>query len=161
MSIFNNETKDIIKHSNDLIDSFYELKYEWYRGKQYKQKICWKPKSPQEGDISVEYKKTYYYPNWVFIDSLEHAMSRLRWQAKNLNKRVKVDIKLSKLEVSNIRFRFNKLIEDLTKFNYKGDTLIYIDYSLRENDIMMQIDNMMYDYIKKETANIKYFLREK
>lgn len=157
MSIFNNDTKDIAKLDENIIDKFYELEWDWIDGTRVKRKIQLK----MIDGVTPEYKQQYYFPNWVFTHAFNNAVALVRREAKSINKRLKVDIKLSRLEVSNIRFRFNNLIKDCTRFEYKGDSLIYLDYTYNRDSVIEQINEMMCNYIKKETANIKYFLREK
>jgi len=87
------------------------------------------------------------------------AMSRSNARTLKKNKgRCKGAISLSKLDESNLRARFNKMIQECRVLKYKDIEYILTDpYDATAWSLKNRIIEMMYNYITKETNNSKYF----
>lgn len=151
MSIFN-KVNDLDELNDTIIDQYYTLEWDYIEERRIKQKLRLKTETiPQ--NISPLYESVYYYPQWVFVSSLFDSIVTVRSRAKELNGKKKINIKLSRLEYSNMRCRFFDLIDECGRFKYKGDTFI-------SQPNIPEIKQMMINYISKETGNRKYFKDE-
>ena len=158
MSIFS----DHISNSGDkIVEQYYNIVWDYIHGKKIIARLS--PKKREDGIFYVnpDHKHTYYNPDWIFYVYLDKALRTSKFNARPPKKNkggCKGSIVFNKLDESNIRFRFNKIIEQCEVLKYNGNTYIFTDpydnttYS-RRNTII----NMMYNYITKETSNSKYF----
>ena len=158
MSIFN-KVEDLRELDDQIIEKYYGISYDWVAGNRIKKSLYMKRDVIKiQDEISPLYENTYYYPEYVFQICMRKSMVTAKENAKKTSGKTRVTIDVSKFEVSNMRVRFNKMIEGCGVFKYKGDTYINFDMRDRSTDgLLVRIENMLYDYITKETYNSRFF----
>lgn len=160
MSIFS-PTNDLGKLNDQIIDKYYVLEYDFVKGVRIKHKLALRTdKVRVDDEISRLYERSYYYPRWVFETLLVSTIADVRHNAtvvgQSHNK--PINIVISKLDTANMNVRFKNIIKDCSKFEYKGDTFIAMNfYDVSWDSIRNKVTTMMYNYITKETCNSKYF----
>lgn len=158
MSLFSD---NVFSNEDKIVEQCYNIEWDYIHGERIISRLS--PKEKEDGIFCVtpDHKHRYYNPNWIFYVYLEKSLSASRFDARPPKKNkgcCKGSIILSKLDKSNIRFRFNKIIEPCEVLKYKGNTYILTDpYDNNIYSLKNTIINMMYDYITKETINSKYF----
>jgi hypothetical protein len=158
MSIFNDHVSD---SGDNLVEKCYNLEWDWIGGNKIIKGLF--PKKDESGIYykDPERKQAYYSPAYIFYTYLSKSLASARANARAPKKNkggCRGVISLSKLDESNLRLRFNKMIKECSVLMYKDTEYILTDpydgfvYSLK-NRIM----DMMYNYITTETYNSKYF----
>lgn len=156
MSIFN-KVEDLRELDDHIIEKYYGVSYDQVAGKQIK-KCLYIKRDKIRDEISPLYENTYYYPEWIFQVCMRKSLATAKEIAKIASGKTRVTIEVSKFEVSNMRVRFNKMIDGCGVFKYKGDT--YINFNMRDKStdgLLVRVENMIYDYITKETYNSRFF----
>ena len=158
MSIFN-KIEDLRELDDQIIEKYYSVSYDWAAGKQIKKGLYMKNDVIKILDeISPLYENTYYYPEWIFQVCMRNSLVAAKENAKIASGKTRLTIELSKFEVRNMRVRFNKMIDGCGILKYKGDTYINFNMWNRSTDgLLVRIENMIYDYITKETYNSRFF----
>ena len=158
MSIFNDHISD---SGDKIVEQCYNLKWDCVGGKEIIKGLF--PKRDESGIYykDPDHKQVYYNPLYIFRVYLSNVLAMSRSNARTLKKnkgRCKGAISLSKLDESNLRARFNKMIQECRVLKYKDIEYILTDpYDATAWSLKNRIIEMMYNYITKETNNSKYF----
>jgi len=158
VSVFD-KIEDLRELDDQIIEKYYGVSYDWVAGNRIKKGLYMKRDVIKiQNEISPLYAYTYYYPEWIFQICMRRSLAVVIENAKIASGKPRVTIEVSKFEVSNMRARFNKMIDGCGVFKYKGDTYINFDMWDRSTDgLLVRIENMLYDYITKETYNSRFF----
>ena len=158
MSIFNDHISD---SGDKIVEQCYNLEWDWVGGKKITKGLF--PKRDESGIYykDPDRKQVYYNPLYIFCVYLSNALAVSRSNARPSKKSKgwsKGAISLSKLDESNLRIRFNKMIQECRVLKYKDIEYILTNpYDATAGSLKNRIIEMMYNYITKETSNSKYF----
>ena len=158
MGIFD-KIQDLREFDDRIIEKYYSVSYDWVAGNRIKKGLYMKNNGIENRDeIPPLYENTYYYPEWIFRVCMRRSLAIAKENAKIASRKNRLTIGVNKFEVSNMRIRFNKMIDGCGVFKYKGDTYINFNIQDRSTDgLLVRIENMIYDYITKETHNSRFF----
>lgn len=159
MSIF--DIDSIQRVDEKIIESQYNLEYDFVAGNKIIKGLFLKTTCPRT--VECNFETSYYGVHFLlqsYIQEVFHGISANAFCVLK-KKTYKGKIRLSSLDESNLRVRFQKLLSEYGKIQYKGRDFYAVDfYNRNENGLRHKATCMIYNYIKFETQNSKYFIMD-
>ena len=159
MSIF--DIDSIQRVDEKIIESQYNLEYDFVAGKKIIKGLFLKTTWPRT--IECNFETSYYGFQFLlqsYIQEVFHGISANAFCVLK-KKSYKGKIWLSSLDESNLKVRFRRLLEDYGKIQYKDRDYYAVDfYDRAESGLRHKATSMIYNYIKFETQNAKYFVKD-
>ena len=159
MSIFDEN----ITNCDELVEQRYNIESDWIRNKRIIRALI-----PKESPSTTEkLKSAYYHPEYLFWNiyatAIHKANNNIKEPKTNKERNLlRGGISLEKIDMTNLRKRFAKLVGECEMLIYKEQFYFKTGPSTiiaKENDLFSRATEMMYDYITKETRYSKYFCK--